>query len=184
MQALVLYFIRKYKGELDKYAQTFMKKLVDENILSEKFVIDWFDKAIRLDKDSKIYDKKAEKKFRDLIEKFVEWLKVASSDSGESSSDDEEEAKETKEAPEEEEPVEDSLTPAKSEAQLRAEAKQKEQIEKMKAQQAEALARQKAKNAEEEEKQAAAAEAMGNNREQRIDLGALQNNDDVDVDDI
>ena len=75
MQALVLYFIRKYKGELDKYAQTFMKKLVDDNILSEKFVIDWFDKVIRLDKDSKIYDKKAEKKFRDLVEKFVEWLK-------------------------------------------------------------------------------------------------------------
>lgn len=75
MQALVLFFIRKYKGELDKYAQTLMKKLVDENVLSEKFVISWFDKTIRLDKDSKIYDKKAEKKFRDLIEKFVEWLK-------------------------------------------------------------------------------------------------------------
>lgn len=94
MQALVLYFIRKYKGELDKYAQTFMKKLVDENILSEKFLIDWFEKVIRLDKDSKIYDKKAEKKFRDLIEKFVEWLKTASSDSGESSSEEEEETQE------------------------------------------------------------------------------------------
>lgn len=52
-----------------------MKKLVDEKILSEKFVIDWFDKAIRLDKSSTMYDKKAEKKFRDLIEKFVEWMK-------------------------------------------------------------------------------------------------------------
>ena len=54
----------------------------------------------------------------------------------------------------------------------------------MKAQQAEALARHKAKVEEEEEKQAAAAEAMGNNREQRIDVGALNNNDEVDVDDI
>jgi|688.fasta_scaffold1357675_1 hypothetical protein len=75
LQALVLYFIRKYNEELGKYAQTFMKKLVDEKILSEKFVIDWFDKSIRLDKSSSLYDKKAEKKFRDLIEKFVEWMK-------------------------------------------------------------------------------------------------------------
>jgi len=166
MQALVLFFIRKYKGELDKYAQTLMKKLVDENVLSEKFVVDWFDKTLRLDKDSKIYDKKAEKKFRDLIETFVEWLKAASSGSDDSSSEEEANTKEadTTEATEEAEVAEDSA-PAKTEAQLRAETKQKEQIEKMKAQQTEALARAKAKVEEEEEKQAAAAEAMENNRE-------------------
>lgn len=39
MQALVLYFIRKYNAELNKYAATFMKKLVDENIMSDKFLI-------------------------------------------------------------------------------------------------------------------------------------------------
>jgi hypothetical protein len=52
-----------------------MKKLVDANILSEKFIIDWSEKEIRLDKDSQLYDKKAEKQFRDLVEEFVEWLK-------------------------------------------------------------------------------------------------------------
>jgi len=75
MQALVLYFVRKYKSEMGKYAQTFMKKMVDENILSEKFLIDWADKTTRLDKDSALYDKKAEKKFRENNEKFMEWLK-------------------------------------------------------------------------------------------------------------
>ena len=75
MQALVLYFIRKYNAELSKFAATFMKKLVDENILSEKFLLNWFDKTIRLDKDSALYDKKAEKKFRDLIESFIEWMR-------------------------------------------------------------------------------------------------------------
>ena len=60
---------------MGKYAPTFMKKMVDESILSEKFLLEWFDKTIRLDKDSQLYDKKAEKKFRDLIEKFIEWLK-------------------------------------------------------------------------------------------------------------
>ena len=52
-----------------------MKKLVDENILSEKMIIGWYDKEITLDKDASTRDKKAEKKFRDLIEKFVEWLR-------------------------------------------------------------------------------------------------------------
>jgi len=75
MQALVLYFVRMHKDELTKYAPTFMKKLVDENVLTDKFLIDWFDKTIRLDKDSLLYDKKAEMQFRDMIEAFINWLK-------------------------------------------------------------------------------------------------------------
>lgn len=41
-----------------------------------------------------MYDKKAEKKFRDLIEKFIEWLRDAESDSSDDSSSDNEEKKE------------------------------------------------------------------------------------------
>lgn len=62
-------------------------------MLTEKFIIGWFDKTFRLDKESAIYDKKAEKKFRDLIEKFVDWLKNADSESGSNSSSDNEEDK-------------------------------------------------------------------------------------------
>mgnify|MGYP000371475084 CR=1 FL=1 len=68
MQALVLYFIRKYNDKMAKYAPTFMKNLVEDNLMSDKFIIDWYDKNIRLDKESGLYDKKAEKKFRDLLE--------------------------------------------------------------------------------------------------------------------
>jgi len=95
MQALCLYFIKKYNTEMSKFAATFMKKLVDENIMSEKFLIDWFDKTIKLDKDSGLYDKKSERKFRELIEAFIEWMKNAESgsDSDSSSSDDEKKAK-------------------------------------------------------------------------------------------
>jgi hypothetical protein len=75
LQALIIYFIRKFNDESGKYAPTFMKKLVDENVVAEKFLIDWYDKNTRLDKESGLYDKKAEKKFRELIEKFIEWLK-------------------------------------------------------------------------------------------------------------
>jgi len=57
-----------------KFAETFLKKMVEENIMSEKFLIDWSDKTIRLDKDSSLYDKKAEKKLRDLTENFITWL--------------------------------------------------------------------------------------------------------------
>jgi len=75
MQSVVLFFVRQNKDKMNKYAQTFMKKLVDQNILTEKFILDWFDKEIRLDKASLLYDKKAEKHFRDMIEQFVEWLR-------------------------------------------------------------------------------------------------------------
>lgn len=75
MQALVLYFVRKYNSEMGAYAQTFLKKMVDEDVLNEKNLLQWYDKETRLDKDSVLYDKKAEKKFRDLVEKFIEWLR-------------------------------------------------------------------------------------------------------------
>jgi len=75
MQALVIYFIRKHNSELGKFASTFMMHLLNECVLADKFIIDWYDKSIRLDKESGIYDKKAEKKFRDLIEEFVTYIK-------------------------------------------------------------------------------------------------------------
>ena len=75
LQSLILYFVRVYKDELTKYAPSFMKKLVDEDIISDKTLIQWFDKEIRLDKDSMLYDKKAERHFREMIESFIEWLK-------------------------------------------------------------------------------------------------------------
>ena len=52
-----------------------MKMLVDEDIISDKTLIAWYDKEMRLDKDSLLYDKKAERHFRDMIEQFIEWLK-------------------------------------------------------------------------------------------------------------
>ena len=75
LQSLILYFVRVYKDDLTKYAPSFMKKLVDEDIISDTTLIQWFDKEIRLDKDSMLYDKKAERHFREMIESFIEWLK-------------------------------------------------------------------------------------------------------------
>jgi len=92
LQSIALFFIKIQSG-LDKYAGTFLKKLVDENIFTDKFIIQWFDKDIKLDKESGLYDKKSERKLRELssVEKFVEWLKDADSDSGSSSGEEEKE---------------------------------------------------------------------------------------------
>jgi hypothetical protein len=64
-----------YPSDMSKFAPTFMKKLVDENIMSDSFLIQWYDKEAKLDKDSGLYDKKSERKFRELIEQFIQWLR-------------------------------------------------------------------------------------------------------------
>ena len=55
MQALGLYFIKKFNNEMSKFAPTFMKKLVDENVVTKNFLIDWYDRKIKLDKKSNLY---------------------------------------------------------------------------------------------------------------------------------
>ena len=49
-------------------------------------MIDWFDNNRKLDKNSGLYSKKSERKFREKIEQFINWLKDEESDS-ESDSD-------------------------------------------------------------------------------------------------
>jgi hypothetical protein len=129
MQALCLYFIKKYNNEMAKFAPTFIKKLVDENILSEKFLIDWFDKTIRLDKESGLYDKKSERKFRDLVEPLIEWMKNAESRSSDSSSsDDSKNAEASKKEENDDEEEEEKESNGESEAAK----KQREMMDKQK----------------------------------------------------
>ena len=51
-----------------------MKTLYDQDILDEEFILKWHKKKKKLDKNSKLYNRKAEKKFRELITPFIEWL--------------------------------------------------------------------------------------------------------------
>jgi len=67
-----------------------MKKLVDEKVLRADFLISWYDKIERLDKESMMYDKKSERKFRELNEPFFEWLRKENEQSGEDSESEEE----------------------------------------------------------------------------------------------
>lgn len=93
MQSIMVYFIRVYNKELGKYIETFLHKLVQQNVLNSSFLIDWAEKNIKLDKDSGLYDKKADRKFRESCENFIEHLK--NQDSSGSDSDSEEETKDT-----------------------------------------------------------------------------------------
>lgn len=51
-----------------------MKLLYDQEVYDEEFIIKWFEKKAKLDKTCALYDRKAEKLFRGLIESFVNWL--------------------------------------------------------------------------------------------------------------
>lgn len=142
LQSVVLYFVRFYKEQLDKYAPTFMKNLVDENIIAEKFLLKWYDKEVRLDKKSFLYDKKAEKTFRELIQKYIDWLKNQSSGSDSSSSSDEKETKAQAQPEEEEEKDAAQSTPVE---ETEAQRKQRELIEKQRKAQAAAFEEHKRK---------------------------------------
>lgn len=57
-----------------KYAATFMKQLYDQEVFDEEFIIQWFNRKVKLDKSCALYDRKAEKLFKKEIEAFVTWL--------------------------------------------------------------------------------------------------------------
>jgi hypothetical protein len=73
MQSIIQYFVRKYPDQ-KKYATTFLKTLYDQEILNEEFFLKWHKKKKKLDKTCKLYDRKAEKSFRETIAPFIEWL--------------------------------------------------------------------------------------------------------------
>ena len=56
------------------YSATFMKLLYDQEVFEEEFIIKWFNKKLKLDKNCSLYDRKAERQFRKNISEFVKWL--------------------------------------------------------------------------------------------------------------
>lgn len=67
--------------------------LYNRGFFDEEFILGWNDKKMKLDKKGVLYDRKAEKKFRDIITKLVEWLRKAESDEESSDEEDNEEEK-------------------------------------------------------------------------------------------
>lgn len=73
LQAIILYFVRKHP-DCVKFAPTFMKLMYDQEVFSDEFILKWFNRKQKLDKNCFLYDRKAEKQFRGIIESFVNWL--------------------------------------------------------------------------------------------------------------
>ena len=81
-QAIILYFIKKYP-EQKKLAGTFCKVLYDRKVFSDEFLNSWHDGSIKLDKNTKLYDRKADKAFKAEVAPFIEWLQYGEEDDGE-----------------------------------------------------------------------------------------------------
>jgi hypothetical protein len=74
MQTIVLYFVRRDPTQ-QKYLATFLNLLYEQSVFSDKFLIGWHSNTIKSDKKCALYDRKAEKVFRPLMNEFIEWLK-------------------------------------------------------------------------------------------------------------
>lgn len=72
-QAIVLYFMR-FDPTQQKYLSTFFKHLYDSNVFSDTFLSQWHSAKAKLDKKCALYDKKAERLLRPLLNDFVSWL--------------------------------------------------------------------------------------------------------------
>lgn len=172
LQSIVLFYIRRFP-DLQKEACSIMQYLVGQKYFVKEFLLQWNVKKQKLDKKCVLYDRKAEKKFKGVVEKFMEWLEDMDSDSSsDSSSDGEDGNEESKQAPKKEETEEQKKKRAYD-----------EMIKKQQEEQARA-AREMQEKLEEEEKAA----KKQNQEEQKeggpVDVTKVEVEDDFDVDDI
>jgi len=72
MQALMLYF--KRNPDLQKSIVAFFKMLYEQSLYPDSFYLDWFNGKKKLDRNSVLYDRKAEKEIKPLLAEFIEWL--------------------------------------------------------------------------------------------------------------
>ena len=149
MQALIMYFMKFMDRDFQKYASTCMYNLWQADVLSEKFILDFAKREIKLDKDSELRDKKAEKKFTEAIQDFTDFLQNTEAEEYEYDIvDEKEEEEETK--------MEDAakLDADKQKSLEERKLKQEELAAKAKAQQQAAIDAALKKQAEDDEKTA------------------------------
>jgi len=171
-QTIVIFFMVSNKDQ-QKFLPTFAKLLYDQSVFSDEFMIGWHGSKVKLDKHCILYDRKAEKACRPLLDEFIEWLQ--SDDYGEEEGYGEEGAE--GEAAEEFKMEEEA--PKKKE-ETDAERAQRELIEaQMKAQTQNLAANKVAAEtaAEEEEKKAETIEGA-------TDIAKIEVEDNFDIDDI
>ena len=78
-QAIVQYFIKRFPDQ-KPHASELCMILYNESVIEDQFFINWHAKKLKTDRDSQMYDHKAEKAMRSLLNEFVEWLQSAEYD--------------------------------------------------------------------------------------------------------
>jgi hypothetical protein len=73
IQTICLYFV-KFAPEKKNLIDGFMMGLYNQSVFSDQFIIGWHNNDIKSDKKCQLYDRKSEKVFRPLLDKFVVWL--------------------------------------------------------------------------------------------------------------
>ena len=74
---------------MQKFAASFCKKLYDNSILDDEFLIKWHSKKLRLDRNCILFDRSAENAMRRLLAEFITWLSSADYDAEEDYGDEE-----------------------------------------------------------------------------------------------
>jgi hypothetical protein len=108
-----------------------MKKLIDNNIIGDKWILEWYDQNKRLDKESMLYSKKSERKFRELLIDFVDWVKTAETENAETSADETTQGKTVDDDDDEDDQIKEKGSKA---PETDAQRKQREAIEKQRKQ--------------------------------------------------
>ena len=75
---------------MQKFVPAVCKKLYDNSVIEDQFFIKWYEKKLRLDRNSIMYDKRAQDAMRPLLTEFVGWLQSAEYDDEEAYGEEEE----------------------------------------------------------------------------------------------
>ena len=75
---------------MQKFVPAVCKKLYDNSVIEDQFFIKWYEKKLRLDRTSIMYDKRAQDTMRPLLTEFVGWLQSAEYDDEEAYGEEEE----------------------------------------------------------------------------------------------
>jgi hypothetical protein len=88
LQSILIYFRRN--PDQQKYLVSFFKLLYDQSLYPDSYYLEWYQGSKKLDKNSILHDRKAEKEIKPLLAEFIAWLQE---DYGEEGDYGEEEAK-------------------------------------------------------------------------------------------
>lgn len=72
MQTILIYFRRN--PDQQKHLVDFFKLLYDQSLYPDSFYVGWYQGTKKLDKNTILHDRKAEKEIKPLLADFIDWL--------------------------------------------------------------------------------------------------------------